>query len=309
MSGSALSPLTISTEADFFTQSLAKAVHCDGSSPGASSSASSQAASQASSSSSSSSNGHLNVASANPNGASDSNALLECLRSKSLDELIKVSYGIDDTFKISFGPIVDGLLIPTDPRILMESSNGSSNHLSYLHPMGLRSSSASTISKPAHALLFGVTKTESPFIFTESEEKSGIDSLRRDKILYSFIKNIIDYYQEVILLSVINEYTDWSSLSESPLSRLDSLIDILSDGLIVSPIIKSGILHFRHQQRRMAELIHATRTKSPSHLSKTFFYVFDYQVSLSISVTCVISVTATALLYFILFICFSLHKS
>ena len=180
---------------------------------------------------------------------------------------------------------MDGLLLPTDPNILMESSNGSSNHLSYLHPMGVRSNSPSTVVKPAHGLLFGVTKTESPFIFTESEEKSGIDSLRRDKILYSFIKNIIDYYQEVILLSVINEYTDWSSTSESPLARLDSLIDILSDGLIVSPIMKAGILQYRHQQRRLAETTHANtrQVKTPGLNSKTFFYVFDYQVSAHIS--------------------------
>ena len=159
MSGSALSPLTISTEADFYTQSLAKAVNCDTS--------------------------------------LEPSHLLECLRTKSVGELNKVNLGIDESFTTTFGPIIDGLLIPTDPRSLMESENSSSHHLTYQHPIGLKSGSSSITRSPSHSLLFGAVKTEAPSIFTDQEERTGIDAARRNRILYDLVKSMIDYYQEV----------------------------------------------------------------------------------------------------------------
>lgn len=203
MSGSALSPTTIARDSEFFTQSLAKAVNCDSNSGSSSSAASSsqdhhlltqssQVSSQSSSSSSSSPSSH------HQQQQHQQTQLLECLRSKSVDELTKVNFGIDDSFRVSFGPIIDGLLIPVEPASLMESDNASGHHLSYLHPLGLKSNSQS---RTPHSLLFGVSACEAPLaLFSENEEKNGIDGLRRDRILYSFIKNIIDYYQEVSLV-------------------------------------------------------------------------------------------------------------
>lgn len=162
MSGSALSPFTISTEADFFTQSLSKSVNCD-----------------------------ITL---------DPSHLLECLRTKSLDELNKVNLGNGESLQTTFGPIVDGLLIPTDPRSLMESENSSAHHLTYQHTIGLKSSASSSSSAPrsvSHSLMFGFVKTDAPFIFTDQEERNGIDPGRRNRILYDFVKNLIDYYQEV----------------------------------------------------------------------------------------------------------------
>lgn len=160
MSGSALSPTTIATEADFHAQSLAKAVNCDTS--------------------------------------LDPSLLLECLRTKSVNELNSVNLGSDDPFQTTFGPIVDGLLIPADPRSLMESENSSSQHSLYQHTIGMKSGSSSASKVPSHSLMFGFAKTaDAPSILTEHEERNGIDVTRRNRILYDFIKNIIDYYQEV----------------------------------------------------------------------------------------------------------------
>lgn len=170
MSGSALSPVTISTESDFHTQSLAKAVNCDTSSL-------------------------------------DPSLLLECLRTKSVSELNKVNLlaATDETssFQTTFGPIVDGLLIPADPRSLMESENSSSHHLTYQHPIGLKSGSSSSIMKtPSHDLLFGFVTNEAPSIFTDQEERNGIDAGRRNRIIYDLVKNMIDYYQEVSYMRI-----------------------------------------------------------------------------------------------------------
>lgn len=184
MSGSSLAPWAIGRDADFYLESLAKSVNCDPS--------------------------------------SSSFELIQCLRSKSVEDLVKADFYDDDIYKTSFGPIIDGLLIPSDPISLMESINDSSHHLSYLHPMGKQqqsqshsfpstspsssssSSSTSIKNKPtSHSLLAGVTKTEMPFIFTDSEEKFGIEfsEEKRDSILYSLITSIVDYYQEVSFMA------------------------------------------------------------------------------------------------------------
>lgn len=92
----------------------------------------------------------------------------------------------------------------------------------------------------AYDTLFGFTRVESPFIFSAYEEKFGIDVSRRDRILRTLVRNLFDYHQQVILLTLINEYTDWSKPIEHPLNLLDSLIDILSDALVVSPLIKAA---------------------------------------------------------------------
>lgn len=109
----------------------------------------------------------------------------------------------------------------------------------------------------------------------------------------------------------MNEYNDWTSpsssslsttftgtsypsyaSSESEINRIDSLIDILGDALIIGPLTKATNLHFQHQQRRFLESsFHASSPNlspsssypssyppSPSsNPSKTFFYVFSYQ--------------------------------
>lgn len=83
---------------------------------------------------------------------------------------------------------------------------------------------------------------------------------------------------QMILISLVNEYTDWSSQSETAMQRLESLMEILSDGLIVAPLVKTAILHRKHQQRRHSEVIQSIRGSGESLEAKTYSYVFSYQV-------------------------------
>lgn len=46
-----------------------------------------------------------------------------------------------------------------------------------------------------------------------------------------------------ILLTIINEYTDWTRPFFHPISLFDSLVDIFSDALVVAPVIQVGMLH------------------------------------------------------------------
>lgn len=224
MSGSSLVPGTISTDPEFFTQSLAKSLNCEVPSVTNSSPESDQSAQKTSSSSL-------------PVTTSSSTQIIECLRTKSMEEILKVTFdGYEDDqqnflMKTSFGPVIDGLLIPADPRILMQQQDYDdyshlmiSPHMNYAqtmsssgHKQQFRTSSSQSLlssmtssSSPfrmIHPLLTGVTRIESPFIFTDSEEKMGIEGNRRDQIMSSFIKNYIDYYQEVSLDILLSRAT------------------------------------------------------------------------------------------------------
>ena len=169
----------------------------------------------------------------------------------------------------------------------------------------------------AYDTLFGFTRVESPFIFSAYEEKFGIDVARRDRILRTLVRNLFDYHQQVILLTLINEYTDWSKPVEHPLNLLDSLIDILSDALVVSPLIKaadfnvkltqlsallSGNSRRHHHQTFASAFVNDSYSSSAGYLNqitsqllnglfnsglnqpagshsrtRNFFYVFNYQ--------------------------------
>lgn len=182
MSGSALAPWTIAKDSDYHVESLSKSVNCD------------------------------------PSSLASSFELITCLRSKSVEELLKsdIYDNADaDMYKPMFGPIVDGLLIPNDPINLMESAinadnnnyvNNNNNNNNNFNNKQTSSASisanighvASTKRSSTHSLMAGVTKSEYPFIFTDAEERNGLNNEdKRDNILYNLITSIVDYYQEV----------------------------------------------------------------------------------------------------------------
>ena len=161
--------------------------------------------------------------------------VIDCLRSKATEELIHSHV---------FGPIVDGLVIPGDPLTVMSTGNYTSTVYA-----GMKASSG------GHSLMFGVTRVEAPLELSPEEEKQGISLDKRDTILRTLVRSMVNYYQELISLALINEYTDWSVPSEHPINVLDSLIDILGDASIVAPITKVANLHFKHIQKPIYQYV------------------------------------------------------
>ncbi|CAG2119289.1 unnamed protein product, partial [Medioppia subpectinata] len=114
---------------------------------------------------------------------------------------------------------------------------------------------------------------ESPCIFSANEERLGIDGSRRDRILRTLVRNLFDFHQQSIFLTLINEYTDWSRAVEQPINILESMADILSDSLVVSPLIQTGDLH--SGPPLTSSIAGAVDTTAGA--GKTFFYIFTHQ--------------------------------
>lgn len=193
---------------------------------------------------------HLNCSWA----ASDSQALLRCLREVPLNALVSVPVkGLE--FAPAFGPSVDGVVIdPGDPEdqdftLQVDTINTLNNIL-------LRKDVVAKLSR--YDLMIGVVRSEAYFALTADDAQYGIEADRRTKILREFVRNTYTYHQAEILATIINEYTDWERPVQHPVNIKDETLEALGDANTVAPATRTADLH--SQSRR-----------------NSYLYVFDYQ--------------------------------
>lgn len=137
-SGSALSPWAIASDAVIHSRKLANVLGC-------------------------------------PDEPDKSSIMVDCLRQKSVEDIISVNFKVP-THLTAFGPVVDGIVIPNDPALLMSEYDSLYGN---------------------YDLLFGVTKIESYNQFTMHDERHGIDPARRDRLLRTLVRNLFNFHLQV----------------------------------------------------------------------------------------------------------------
>ncbi|PRD36347.1 UNVERIFIED_CONTAM: nlg-1 [Trichonephila clavipes] len=153
----------------------------------------------------------------------DSAVLVECLRQRPVQDILAVPLSVPDHLT-AFGPTIDGVVVPGEPADVMEKN---------------------TEFFGQYDLMFGMTKIESYNQFSSQEDKMGIDTLRRDRLLRTLVRNLFTYHLQEIFLTVVNEYTDWSKPDQHPINILDSTTDAMSDALAIAPLVRTGNFHSR----------------------------------------------------------------
>jgi neuroligin len=138
MSGSALSPWSVSTSGVKYAKEVASFLNC-------------------------------------PNDAKKYHSMVDCLRRKSIEELLSAE-PINPSYLSTFGPSIDSATIRGDPLSSMMSSESSFGD---------------------YDLMLGVTKIESYDIFNAEDIAEGIDENRRDRILRTLVRNLFDYRLQV----------------------------------------------------------------------------------------------------------------
>ncbi|XP_023222476.1 neuroligin-4, X-linked-like [Centruroides sculpturatus] len=196
-SGSALSPWAVATEAHTYTKFLVKQLGCP---------------------------------------MEEKRTLLECLRQRPIADIMQSTFIVPDHLT-SFGPTVDGVVVPSVPIASMSS------------PGNLYGQ---------YDMMAGVCRIEWYFGFSSTEERSGIDTKRRDRILRTLVRNLFSYHLQEIFLTIVNEYTDWTKPKQEPMDTLLSTADAMSDALIVSSLSETVNFH-------------------SSGIGRTFYYVFTHQ--------------------------------
>lgn len=197
MSGSALSPWAISTQSQYYAKQLADKLNCNGASQN-------------------SLNSNDNPAAKDGSNRNSASASIDCLRKLSAEAIVNVDLETAEPLKSSFGPIVDGLLVPIDPSQLVNASQINLGTAFQSNLFRTQSPNFNVlVNKP---LLFGVTRVETPpFIFNKMEQQKGISSRRKGEMLRTLVSNMFNYYQEVSYLNLFLLL----------MSKLKSLIKIL----------------------------------------------------------------------------------
>ncbi|OQR69015.1 neuroligin-2-like [Tropilaelaps mercedesae] len=241
MSGSALSPWAMSRDSVKYTRQVAKELDCP---------------------------------------IDDNRQLIECLKNRAVTDILRVSLEPPEHLS-AFGPVVDGIVIPKEPSLLMED-HGASFYKNYEMLVGVArvercdlAERTVHIEAPAYPGRFVVSSLicvrvhlvqfpgafvhdKAYFFLAAAEEKYGIEIDRRDRVLRTLIRNLYSFHQQEIFLTVVNEYTDWTKPFQHPLNVLDGTAEAIGDALVVAPLVKAANLHAKISKN-------------------TYFYVFGYQ--------------------------------
>jgi neuroligin len=124
--------------------------------------------------------------------------MVDCIRQKSVDEIMRINL-TPPQYLTAFGPIIDGIVVPSEPKQIMETGLSDFNY-NFHHnftPPNVLFNSNSVHYFNNFDVLFGVTRVEAPYIFSAHEERHGIDQSRRDRILRTLVRNLFDFHQQV----------------------------------------------------------------------------------------------------------------
>lgn len=141
----------------------------------------------------------------------------ECLRRKSYQEILNVTI-IAPEFLTIYGPIVDGLVVPSDPYQVMADNELFGQF----------------------DLLFGMTEIESFNILGREASQNGLPQVDRDHNIRRYLSNRFDKRPEIAFLSTLKEYTN-TFMKSKPVSNLDHrdmLLEVLSDARVSAPMSK-----------------------------------------------------------------------
>ena len=107
---------------------------------------------------------------------SKSSNIVDCLRHKTITELLSVQISTP-RFLTGFGPMVDGIVVVTDPLTMMNDP---------------------TSTFASYNLMIGVTRLESYNLFSSIDFDEGLNESRRDKIIRTLVRNVYNYHLQVI---------------------------------------------------------------------------------------------------------------
>ncbi|CAI9180071.1 unnamed protein product [Rangifer tarandus platyrhynchus] len=154
----------------------------------------------------------------------DTTDLVECLRNKNYRELIQQTI-TPATYHISFGPVIDGDVIPDDPQILMEQGE----FLNY-------------------DIMLGVNQGEGlKFVDGIVDHEDGVTPNDFDFSVSNFVDNLYGYPEgkDTLRETIKFMYTDWAD-KENPETRRKTLVALFTDHQWVAPAVATADLHAQY---------------------------------------------------------------
>lgn len=155
--------------------------------------------------------------------------VLTCLRRKRYTEILSVKT-VSPEFSTSFGPVIDGLVIPNEPHVVMGQYSDLFSR---------------------YDLMFGVTELESYHSLDAVALQHGLLEREKNNLLRFYMQNRFEIRPDIALVSTLKEYTD--SYTDPKKAKAEehreTLLEILSDARVVSPLIQAGVYHAKVNPR------------------------------------------------------------
>ncbi|ESP00884.1 hypothetical protein LOTGIDRAFT_91354, partial [Lottia gigantea] len=170
---------------------------------------------------------------------SNSGALLKCLRERSWKELVN-AVPLPPKYYSCFAPSIDGwTVLPKKVEELMKKKQ----------------------SKFAEAkVMFGITKNEAYSYLKQHEIKKGISEFRKSQMIRTYVQNVFKYHRQKIYEILDHHYTDWNRMSDK-LSKRNNILELLSDGQYVAPLIKAAQYHAETADTYLYAFSYSTQTE------------------------------------------------
>ncbi|XP_048746448.2 neuroligin-4, X-linked-like isoform X5 [Ostrea edulis] len=106
-------------------------------------------------------------------------------------------------------------------------------------------------------VMFGVTGNEAYMYLKQKELTDGISEHRKSQIIRTFVLNNFQYNRQKIYEILYHQYTSWDTVQDD-LTRRDNVLQLLSDGLYVAPLIKMTQQHSLNTDTYFYAFTHAT---------------------------------------------------
>ncbi|KAG7205944.1 hypothetical protein KM043_007871 [Ampulex compressa] len=147
-----------------------------------------------------------------------------CLRSQEVDTLLKVRIH-KPKYVPAYAPLIDNAVIPDKPLSLMEN--------------------AQLLGR--FDLMYGVTESEKFYVLPPVALLHGVIDNQRDEILRDHAKATHELEPELVLSKILEHYGEfWSGYTDEYTTKnRDMVLDALSDGGTVAPLIMTANLHSR----------------------------------------------------------------
>ncbi|KAI8495044.1 Neuroligin-3 [Branchiostoma belcheri] len=150
--------------------------------------------------------------------SSDTKTMVDCLRGKSADVLANISTSIVEPsrYYFAFAPVVDYLIIPSDPTRLTTKN----------------------MSNLPHDYMVGVTESDG-FMYVDGVKGVGDDGINKDDfegLVDNFVQQVFQSRQPEIKDAVTFSYTDWSDRNND-IKRRKSTVALFTDYFFVQPAV------------------------------------------------------------------------
>ncbi|XP_042891084.1 uncharacterized protein LOC122265736 [Penaeus japonicus] len=151
-----------------------------------------------------------------------SSELVNCLRDKSVEELLNVRLNVPP-FTTALGPIIDNIIVSDDPQKTMKKDGSLLGN---------------------YDLLYGVALAESYHMLTAREVEEGMTEERRNRLVRAYVNNNFKHHASQVYPTVMTHYQPWNRglFVDGQMVR-DQTLEILSDAQITAPVVQMANLH------------------------------------------------------------------